>query len=145
MPANQHAIASGWNVPLLDLDPITDLVDGKGNILPPPRALGTYDVTLEPRGTLALTAAGVQRVSWVWDQIERSFRKVLRVAYCGPLITDHSGQVTIYTPFEETDEYYLCNAWVYLPPISALNYDGASDWYERFVLQFVIEEILDTP
>jgi hypothetical protein len=146
MPPNQHAIGAGWDLDLEDLTPVTTLFDAMGNVLTSPRALGTYNPgTLEPRGDMSLTVAGVATVKWIWDQEERSFRKILRANYCGMGLNNHSGQVTIYTPIEEPDDYYLCNAMLYLPPISEIDYDGSTDWLNRFAPSFVITEILDTP
>lgn len=146
MPENQHAIGSGWDLDAGDLTEITTLFDTMGNVLPPPRALGTYNPgLLEPRGDMSITVAGVASVRWIWDRIERSFRTILRNNYCGMGINQHSGQVTIYTPIESPDDYYLCNAMLYIPPISELQYDGETDWLNNFQLSFVIVEILDTP
>jgi hypothetical protein len=146
MPVNQHALGAGWDLDLGDLTAVTTLFDTAGNILNSPRALGTYNPgVLEPRGDLSITVAGIASVQWVWDQIERSFRRIIRSNYCGMGLNDHSGQVTIYTPIESPDDYYLCNAMLYVPPISELNYQGDVDWYDRFVLSFVITEILDAP
>lgn len=146
MPANQHAIAAGWDQALLDLDLITSFTDGAGNSLPPPRALGLYiPGIVEPRGDFSLTVAGVASVQWAWDQIERSLRKVIKNAYCGTGLNDLSGKVTINTPIEDPDAYYLCNAWLYLEPIANGQYDGSTDWYTNFAMRFVIDEILDTP
>jgi hypothetical protein len=140
---NSHAIGNAWNMDAEDLTLITSLTDSAGNTLHPPRALGTYDAgTLEPRGDYGLTVTGVSVVRWEWLNVERGFRKVLRDLYCGTSIDDHSGQVTIYTPLEEPDVYFLCNATVYVPKISELPYDGSTDWFERFALTFTIEEIL---
>lgn len=144
--ANEHAIGAGWDLDLEDLTSVTSLYDTPGNLLPSPRALGTYNPgILEPRGDLSLTVAGVASVAWIWDRIERSFRKILRANYCGMGLNQHSGQVTIYTPIEEPDDYYLCNAMLYIPPISEIQYDGETDWLNDFRPRFVIVEILDTP
>jgi hypothetical protein len=143
---NSHAIAAGWNVPLLSLTAITTLFDTAGNVLPPPRALGSYSHGIpEPRGDMSVTVAGVASVKWIWDRIERSFRKIIRANYCGMGLNSLSGQVTIWTPIEEPGDYYRCNAMLYVPPIDSLQYDGETDWYNNFALSFVITEILDTP
>lgn len=144
--ANAHALAAGWNVPLLSLTGVTTLFDTMGNVLPPPRALGTYSHgVVEPRGDMSVTVAGVASVKWIWDRIERSFRKILRANYCGMGLNDLSGQVTIYTNIESPDDFYLCNAMLYVPPIDSLTYEGDADWYNNFALSFVITEILDAP
>jgi len=148
MAVNRHAIGAGWGLGLEDLTLVTSITDSVGNRLSPPRALGTYNPgILEPRMDRLLTVAGIETVAWVWDQEERSFRTVLRNTYCGTNRKAHSGRVTIYTPFEEPDdsEYYLCNATLYLDPISALNYQGDVDWYNNFAVHFAIDLILDAP
>lgn len=144
--ANEHALGAGWGLDLEDLTPITTLFDTLGNVLTPPRALGTYTPgILEPRGDLSISVAGVASVKWVWEQVERSFRRILKNNYCGMGLNQHSGQVTVWTPIEEPDDYYLCNAMLYIPPISDIQYDGATDWLNNFQLSFVITDILETP
>lgn len=143
---NSHALGDEWNLDVGDLTLITTITDSAGNKLHAPRALGTYDAgALEPRGDYGLTVAGVAVVRWEWLNVERSFRKILRDLYCGTSIDDHSGQVTIWTPIEDPDVYFLCNATVYIPKISELDYQGDADWFSRFWVTFTIEEILDTP
>jgi hypothetical protein len=143
--ANEHAFGLGWDLAPEDLDLVTSLADADGNPIPAPRALGTYSPgDLQPRGDKSLTTEGIEAVAWIWDLAERGIRRAFR-EYCGLSLLDHSVQMTILTPIEDPDEYYLLNVWLYLPPIAEVSYDGSVDWVQGFKVTFAIEEILDSP
>ncbi len=117
MAVYQFAIAAGWNVPLLSLTNVEDIVTSDGRHFYPPDPNPGYDDGQENvRGDQMVSYNGFPSIPWKFSVFYIIQRYYLWNTING---RSNSGKVTIYTPTNaDYNTYVRGNAIMYLPPLS---------------------------